>query len=49
MSIILDILAVIACLMLIYNMAKPYFKFKGQDMLDDWLKEQKKKNRRRRR
>ena len=35
----------VACAILIYQMAKPYFKWQGDDRLDDWYEDQKRKNR----
>jgi hypothetical protein len=33
----------VACAILIYQMAKPYFYKPKDDRLDDWIKQQKKK------
>lgn len=35
----------VACAILIYQLAKPYFKWQGDDRLDDWYQDQKRKNR----
>ena len=44
MGILGTLLGAIACSILLYQAAKPYFKWKGDDRLDDWYDQQKKKD-----